>query len=141
MAHFAQLNEDNVVIQVIVVGNNDIKDAQGNESEEVGINFCRSLLGAGTNWKQTSYNSSFRRRYAGIGYVYNADLDAFIPPKPYPSWTLDNDTANWIPPVPMPADGDPSTLPEGATPKLYVWNEDILNWEEFVQPIEPPPSE
>lgn len=135
MAHFAQLNENNEVIQVIVVGNNDCKDAQGNESEEVGINFCRSLLGGHTNWKQTSYNSSFRKRYAGIGYSYNAELDAFIPPKPYPSWTLDTEEANWIPPVPMPSDSG-----TGNPPKLYTWNEETQAWDLFVLP-DPPPSE
>jgi len=133
MAHFAQLNENNEVIQVIVVGNQDCRDAQGNESEEVGINFCKSLLGAHTNWKQTSYNNSIRKRYAGIGYVYNAELDAFIPPKPYPSWTLDTQEASWVPPIPKPADegkGDP--------PKLYMWNEDTLGWDLFNPNATPP---
>lgn len=131
MAHFAQLNENNEVIQVIVVGNQDCRDAQGNESEEVGINFCKSLLGAHTNWKQTSYNNSFRRRYAGIGYLYNTELDAFIPPKPYPSWTLDTQEATWVPPTPMPADAG-----QGDPPKQYTWNEGTLAWDEFVLPTE-----
>ena len=127
MAHFAQLNENNEVIQVIVVGNQDCRDAQGNESEEVGINFCKSLLGAHTNWKQTSYNNSFRKRYAGIGYLYNAELDAFVPPKPYPSWVLDNDEANWKPPVAQPAD-----MGMGEGQKMYTWNEETTSWDEVV---------
>lgn len=97
MAHFAQLDENNTVIQVIVVSNDIIKDANGNEVEELGISFCKKLLGENTNWKQTSYNNNFRVRYAGIGYTYNETLDAFIPPKPFNSWVLDEDIADWQP--------------------------------------------
>ena len=78
MAHFAQLDDNNVVLQVIVVHNNDCKDAEGNESEAVGVAFCQSLLGG--NWKQTSYNGNMRGVYAGIGYTYNPILDVFEPP-------------------------------------------------------------
>jgi len=78
MAHFAQLDDNNVVLQVIVVHNNDCKDAEGNESEAVGVAFCQSLLGG--NWKQTSYNGNMRGMYAGIGYTYNPTLDVFEPP-------------------------------------------------------------
>ena len=81
MAHFAQLDENNVVLQVIVVHNNDCKDADGNESEAVGVAFCQSLF-PGTNWKQTSYNGNMRYNYAGIGFTYNAEADAFIAPQP-----------------------------------------------------------
>ena len=99
MAHFAQLDENNVVTQVIVVGNDDITDINGNEVESIGVAFCQRLLGADTNWKQTSYNSNMRVRYAGIGYSYNAGLDAFVPPQPFASWTLDNGTADWVSPL------------------------------------------
>lgn len=78
MAHFAQLDENNVVLQVIVVHNNECLDADGNESEAVGVAFCQNLLGG--NWKQTSYNGNMRGRYAGIGYTYNPTLDVFEPP-------------------------------------------------------------
>ena len=78
MAHFAQLDENNVVTQVIVVSNEDTSDVNGNEVEEIGVTFCKKLLGADTNWKQTSYNNNMRVRYAGIGYTYNEELDAFV---------------------------------------------------------------
>jgi len=98
MAHFAKLDENNVVTQVIVVDNKDITDPHtGQEDEILGIAFCKKLLGG--NWKQTSYNNSMRVRYAGIGYSYNAALDAFVPPQPYASWTLDNETADWVSPL------------------------------------------
>ena len=114
MAHFAQLDENNVVTQVIVVHNNDCLDANGNESEEVGVAFCQSLLGG--NWKQTSYNGNIRKNYAGIGYTYNPSIDAFVPPKPFPSWVL-NEDAKWEAPVPMPTDD-----------KRYRWDEATLSW-------------
>ena len=88
MAHFAQLDENNVVTQVIVVSNDDITDSNGVETESIGVAFCQKLLGANTNWKQTSYNNNMRVRYAGIGYSYNAELDAFVAPQPFASWTL-----------------------------------------------------
>ena len=84
MAHFAQLDDNNTVLQVIVVHNNECLDENGNESEAVGVAFCQSLLGG--NWKQTSYNGNMRFNYAGIGYQYDAIRNAFIAPKPYPSW-------------------------------------------------------
>lgn len=117
MAHFAQLNSGNIVINVIVVGNSDCLDEQGQESEEVGINFCRSLFGSNTRWAQTSYNQTIRKNFAGIGYVYDTLLDAFIPPKPFPSWILNEQLANWEPPIPYPVDG-------GA----YIWDEEVKNW-------------
>ena len=123
MAHFAQLDENNVVTQVIVVSNNELLDASGVEREEMGIGFCQRLFGG--NWKQTSYNHNFRKRYAGIGYTYNAQLDAFIPPKPYPSWVLNNEEASWKPPVAQPAD---MGMDEGQ--KMYVWDEETISWKE-----------
>lgn len=117
MAHFAQLDENNVVLQVIVVANKDTADANGEEKEHIGKAFCESLLGG--NWVQTSYNGNFRKRYAGIGYTYNETLDAFITPKPFPSWNLNTETCDWQAPVPMPNDD-----------KRYVWNEQEQQWQE-----------
>ena len=122
MAHFAQLDENNVVTQVIVVSNNELLDASGQEREEMGIGFCQRLFGG--NWKQTSYNHNFRKRYAGIGYTYNAELDAFVPPKPYASWVLNNTEANWEAPVPLPSDAG-----QGEPPKNYIWNEETTSWD------------
>ena len=120
MAHFAKLDENNVVTQVIVVDNKDITDPHtGQEDEILGIAFCKKLLGG--NWKQTSYNNTSRVRYAGIGYSYNAALDAFVPPQPYASWTLDNDTADWVSPLgAAPA----LTDAEVEANSFYRWDED-----------------
>lgn len=115
MAHFAQLDENNVVTQVIVVHNNELMD-NGVESEAKGITFCQSLF-PGTNWKQTSYNGNMRKNYAGVGYTYDAQRDAFIAPQPYPSWTLDEATCRWNPPVPYPNDG-----------QVYAWDEATTSW-------------
>jgi hypothetical protein len=117
MAHFAELDSSNNVIRVIVVGNPDCLDDAGNESEAVGIAFCQQLFGADTRWLQTSYNGNIRKRYAGIGYTYDPTLDAFIPPQPFPSWTLDTATCNWQPPIPCPDDG-----------QLYDWDEAAQAW-------------
>ena len=121
MAHFAELDENNVVKRVIVVGNADTSDAHGVEKEHIGAAFCERLLGG--TWKQTSYNGNMRKRYAGIGFTYNSALDAFVPPKPFASWVLNNTTADWEAPVAMPSDG-----------KNYSWNESTLSWEEVVLP-------
>lgn len=125
MAHFCQLDENNVVLQVIVVGNDDCTDTNGNEVEEIGIAFCKKLFGAETNWKQTSYNNNFRVRYAGISYTYNEELDAFIPPKPFASWVLVEETADWQSPL-----GAAPTLTEeqNTSRSIYRWNEETLNW-------------
>ena len=121
MAHFAQLDENNVVTQVIVVSNDDTSDSNGVEVESIGVAFCQKLLGADTNWKQTSYNGNMRVRYAGIGYSYNAELDAFVPPQPYASWTLDSDTADWVSPLgAAPALTDEQT----EAGSYYRWDED-----------------
>ena len=118
MAHFAKL-ENNVVTQVIVVSNQDILDENGQESEQKGIDFCSNLLGG--TWKQTSYNGRIRKNYAGVGYTYDETLDAFISPKPFNSWVLDETTAQWKAPVDYPTD-------EGK----YTWNEETLTWKELV---------
>ena len=123
MAHFAELGENNVVLQVIVVDNKDIKDTFGVEQEEIGIAFCRNLLGG--TWKQTSYNASFRKNYAGVGFTYDSTRDAFVPPRPYPSWVLNEDTCQWEAPLPKPDDVD---FPN----RYYRWQEETLSWIEIV---------
>lgn len=114
MAHFAELDANNIVLRVIVVHNNELMD-NGQESEAKGIAFCQSLFGG--NWRQTSYNANFRKNYAGIGFTYDATRDAFIPPAPYPSWVLNEETCQWEPPVPAPQDGG-----------KYSWDESITSW-------------
>ena len=116
MAHFAQLDDNNVVTQVIVVANAELL-LDGVENETKGVTFCRSLFGEDTKWVQTSYNANIRKNYAGIGFKYDSELDAFIAPKPFDSWTLDEDTAQWEAPTPYPTDG-----------KIYYWSEDDLTW-------------
>jgi hypothetical protein len=116
MAHFAELDDNGIVLRVIVVGNKDTSDANGVEKESIGKAFCERLFGG--NWVQTSYNGNFRKRYAGIGYTYRGDLDAFVAPQSYPSWTLDAN-AEWQAPVPMPTDG-----------KMYAWDETAQAWVE-----------
>jgi hypothetical protein len=115
MANFAKLDENNIVIEVNCVHNNELLDENGNESEEKGIQFLINWSGGYSNWKQTSYNRNFRKNCAGIGYTYQADIDAFVPPKPYASWTLDVN-AQWQPPVAMPTDG------------MYSWDEATTSW-------------
>ena len=122
MAHFAELDSNNVVKQVIVVSNADTSTAQGEEKESIGIAFCERLLGG--TWVKTSYNGNIRKNYAGIGYTYDKDRDAFIPPKPYASWVLDESTCLWNSPVAYPTDvGTPEA------PKFYQWNEPTQTWE------------
>lgn len=116
MAHFAQLDEQNVVTQVIVVSNSDCQ-VGGVESEEAGIAFCKTLFGPTTKWKQTSYNCNIRKNYAGIGYTYDAGRDAFIAPKPFASWVLDEVPCRWDAPVPMPTDGG-----------VCHWDEATVSW-------------
>jgi len=118
MAHFAELDENNIVLRVIVIHNNECKDQDGNENEVIGALFCHNLLGG--RWKQTSYNSRIRKNYAGLDYKYDEQKDAFIPPKPYVSHVLNEETCRWEPPVPYPTDG-----------KIYNWNEETLSWIEI----------
>ena len=122
MAHFAELDENNVVLRVIVVGNKDTADANGVEKEHIGAAFCERLFGG--RWVQTSYNGNKRKNYAGIGYTYREDIDAFVAPKPYASWVLNID-AQWEAPVPMPTDG-----------KRYSWDEQNLSWAEVPEVTE-----
>lgn len=130
MAHFVELDDNNTVIRGVVVNNQVILNEQGQESEELGIAFCRSLYGQDTIWKQTSYNGNFRKHYAGFGYTYNETLDAFVPPKPFPCFTLNEETCLWEPPVPMPTE-----KPENS---YYQWNEEKLNWDLIEIPVELP---
>lgn len=111
MAHFAQLDENNVVIQVVVTDNNDPNGDEG---------YAWLIDNLGGTWIQTSYNATIRKNFAGIGFTYDAKLDAFIPPKPFSSWKLNTKTANWEAPEPYPTDG-----------KIYSWNEKQKTWQEL----------
>ena len=130
MAHFAQIDSNNVVTQVIVVSNDDTSDSNGVEVESIGVAFCQKLLGAETNWKQTSYNNNIRGNYAGIGYTYMTNVatlgvgstDIFINQKPYDSWTVGIATATWYPPA-NPGEAPALTDDEVAAGKYYTWNE------------------
>lgn len=118
MAHFAEINASNEVIRVVVVANNELLDGNGDEQESLGATFCNTLFGG--TWKQTSYNGNIRKNYAGIGFTYDSTRDAFIPPKPYASWTLNETTCLWEPPTAMPDDGN-----------IYKWNESTTSWDQI----------
>ena len=124
MAYFAKLDENNIVLEIHSVHNNELLDANGIEQELLGYAFLKNWSGGYQNWKQTSFNSRIRKNPAGIGYRYDSVRDAFIPPQPYPSWVLNEDTCNWNSPVPCPVE-------EG---KKFVWNETTTSWDEVVQP-------
>ena len=138
MAHFAKLDANNIVEQVIVVNNSDTADNSGVETESIGIAFCHRHAGAETNWKQTSYNAvggkGFRGNYAGIGFTYMtgvrtlgvASTDIFIGQQPYPSWSVGIETAKWYAPTP-PGDEPALSDSERAAGKYYVWNESNYN--------------
>jgi hypothetical protein len=115
MAHFAKLDENNIVLEVNVV-NNNVLDMSNEEAS--GIAFLTEWSGGYTNWKQTSYSANFRKNFAGIGYFYNSTKDAFIAPKPFNSWILNEETCDWEAPVAYPND-------EG----IYNWNESTLSWD------------
>ena len=127
MAHFAQLDSNNVVTQVIVVSNDDTSDSNGTEVESIGVAFCQKLLGADTNWKQTSYNSNMRGNYAGIGYTYMENVatlgvgstDIFISQQPYASWTISTSAAQWKAPITQPTLTDDQI----AAGSYYTWDE------------------
>ena len=118
MAHFAKLDDNNTVIAVHVV-NNDVITVSGIESEQAGIDFLTNLHGH-SNWKQTSYSGSIRKNYAGVGFTYDASRDAFLLPKPFESWVLDETTYQWNAPVAYPTDG-----------KSYYWDEETSSWTEL----------
>ena len=116
MAHFAELDLNNKVLRVIVLNNEVINNASGVTGENDGVAFLQAHEGENTIWKQTSYNSSFRGKFAGIGFTYDSVNDVFVPPQPYPSWVLQNNV-NWVAPVDRPTDG-----------KIYDWNENTKSW-------------
>lgn len=116
MAHFAKLDNNNTVIECVVVSNNVLLNDIGYEIENKGIELLKNITGH-ENWKQTSYNNSFRKNFAGIGYTYSPTLNAFIPSKPFNSWLLNEITCTWEPPTPMPLDG-----------LSYKWDETNLSW-------------
>jgi hypothetical protein len=118
MAHFAQLDENNVVLSVFVIADEECLDADGVEQEQIGADFCARLYGAEFKWVQTSYNARIRKNFAVIGGTYNVALDAFLYLSPFPSWVLNVDTCQWEPPSPLP-DNENS----------YTWNETTMQWE------------
>lgn len=120
MAHFAKIDENNIVTSVVVVDNKDTSDAAGVEKEYIGAAHLERILGG--TWKQTSYNANFRKNYAGIGYTFDSQRDAFIPPKPFNSWILNETSCQWEAPVPMPTDG-----------QMYSWNEETTQWDAVSQ--------
>lgn len=133
MAHFAQLDENNTVLEVIVVNNEVIINDDGVEQEQLGIDFLKSLYGEDTNWVQTSYNNNIRKQYAGIDCTYDPVNDVFITPPPYPSWILD-DNFDWQAPVPRPEN---LNTEEG---EYAIWDEDTLSWIIKYGPTTPPPE-
>jgi hypothetical protein len=124
MASFAKIGLNGKVIAVHSVVNEVLHDSNGIEREDIGIDFLTKLHGWAI-WKQTSYNNNFRKNYAGIGYTYDEDRDAFIPKKPYNSWILNEDTCIWEAPIAMPE----LTQEQIDNKNYYAWNESIINWE------------
>ncbi len=139
MAHFAKIDDDNLVVRVTKLDNNVLLDEGDTEVESKGAAFLERVLKGG-RWIQTSYNTRggvhrgggtpLRKNYAGRGYTYDESRDAFIPPKPFSSWTLDEDTCRWNPPVPYPE----VEVVEGEMPPMYGWNEDEQKWDEMEMP-------
>jgi hypothetical protein len=117
MAHFAEIDQNNTVLRVIVVENKDTSTPDGTEVESIGVAFCQRLFGG--KWVKTSYNGNIRKNYAGIGFTYDSSRDAFIPPKPFNSWVLNENTCQWEAPTQMPTDD-----------KMYSWDEATTNWVE-----------
>jgi len=119
MAHFAKLDDNNKVLEVHALANYVIADENGDEQEQLGIDFLTKIHKYPL-WKQTSYNSKFRKNYAGTGSTYDQTKDAFIAPSPYPSWKLNEDTCRWEPTIPYPRNDDPTII--------YWWNEELTSW-------------
>lgn len=128
MAHFAELDENNFVLRVIVINNNVLLDENGQEVESLGIEFCKSLYGENTRWVQSSYNGNFRGMHAEPGGQYLQNIDKFVPSRPEsnPSFILDTDLLRWVPPKPEPTDG-----------YGYVWNEEFLQWTRYTTKPKP----
>ena len=127
MAHFAQIDENNIVQQVIVVSNDDCLDFDGSESK-LGIPFCKNLLGADTNWVRTSYNNNIRCRYASVGMKYDLTNDVFYDQQPYSSWVLNTSTWVWDAPVAMPDDAGIDDVDNPTESVRYDWDEDSTSW-------------
>lgn len=147
MAHYAELDSNNIVLQVIVVRNEDCLDENGQESETAGINYLKSIFGENRTWLKTSYNTranvyytgynpdvisedqskALRKNYAGIGFSYNAEFDAFIEPKPYPSWILNTNKFVYEPPIPRPSDHMQPDYVNNII-KFYNWDENSVSW-------------
>jgi hypothetical protein len=119
MAYFAKLGTGNIIETVISINNSVITDSNGIEQEQIGVDFINQLYNTRDVWKQTSYNGNFRKNYAGVGYTYDQQRDAFIPPKPFNSWLLNETTCRWEAPVSYPQDSN-----------NYEWNETTLSWEQ-----------
>ena len=127
MAHFAEIDDSNIVLRVLVLDDKDSQDESGNEVESIGAKYLNDSFGG--TWKRTSYNTRsnihsldgtpFRKNYAGTGFIYDDAKDAFYAPQPFASWTLNEDTCQWDAPVTYPDDG-----------KLYDWNEGTTSWDE-----------
>jgi hypothetical protein len=120
MAYYAKLDENNMVIEVHTISNAETHDKNGVEHEQMGIDFLNSWQGYESKWVQTSWNNRIRKNYAGVGYKYDPVRDAFIPPKPYESWILDEKTCRWIAPV---------EVPQPIKGIIWVWNESALAWQ------------
>jgi hypothetical protein len=117
MAHFAKIGLNSKVIEVVSINNEALKDSNGIEQENIGVDFLTKLTGWAI-WKQTSYNGNFRKNFAGIGYTYDEDRDAFIPKKPFNSWILNETTCLWEAPISIPENDN-----------TYTWNEQNLSWD------------
>ena len=115
MAHFAEINDQSIVQQVVVVANDVLLDENGVEKEALGVSFCEQIFGG--SWKQTSYNGNFRKNFAVVGYSYDATRNAFLPPRPFASWTLDEENCHWQAPVAHPSDDNE-----------YEWDETNQAW-------------
>ena len=125
MAHFAEIDSNNIVQRVVVISNDDLLDGNGIEQESIGIQVCKNIFGANTNWIQTSYNGNFRKKYAGIGDKFVPEANLFFNPVgPYPSWSLD-ENYDWQPPTPQPEDVEGS---------YWAWNEETLSWVQIASP-------
>ena len=118
MAHFAELDVENNVLRVVVIDNKDCQNAVGEESESIGSAFCSSLFGENTYWKQCSYNGNIRKNYPSVNFKYDESRDAFIPPMPFESWSINEDTCEWQAPIDYPNDGN-----------YYIWDEENINWQ------------
>ena len=125
MAYFAKLGTGNIVETVISINNSVITDSNGVEQEKLGVDFINKLYNTRDVWKQTSYNNNIRKNYASIGYRYDQARDAFIPPKFFNSWILNEDTCRWEAPVAIPE----LTQEQIDNKNYYAWNEQIKNWE------------